>query len=380
MSLNKKTVTKTKTKIKVVGSDSDSNNEAINKENNKDNKISIEGKLYCLYNEVYKFYGENVYKLGNSKDIKSRLNGYTTSYIKPCELKLESDIFRNKDLAESILFEMLKEYRITNSREFFKCDLLLIKEKIDEVTNLFNKHKDDNELEVYLKKNIIKKTKSIFIKQSIVEAKDIDEYEYQELLRKQQINQATHNEKLSIEKYCYKVNWDVEKVDKKFMDLAYRKTHVLLNLRTIIFNDNKDIETIDKEYLDYHKTRRNERIIIVKDIIKELGYNSYIEKKLIVSNTFDENKENIIKNNILFTNQKFSLPLFGMKKRKILSIKSFMGFINSILKEYGFEISVEQKAEKHIGKTNYYYLDILKEFKNYLVKKKKNVFEQNMFI
>jgi hypothetical protein len=225
-----------------------------------------------------------------------------------------------------------------------------------------------------------KENKSLFIKESIVNAKDIDEYEYQELLRKQQINNATHNEKLSIERYCYKVNWDVEKIDKKFMDLAYRKTHVLLNLRTIIFGDNENIKTIDEEYLDYYKTKKEERIKIVKDIIKELGYDSYTKKKLINVKTFDENKEKIIKNNILFTDQKFSLPLFNMQKRKISSIKSFMGFINSILKEYGFTISLHRKAEKHTGKTNYYHLEILKEFKNYLIKKKKNVFDQNMFI
>jgi len=118
---------------------------SLNNENNIIKKI-VAGRLYCIYNEMYDFYGEHVYKLGNSKDIECRLKNYTTSYIKPCIVKYKSDIFRNKSLAENILFEMLKEYRISNSREFFKCNFEIIKSKIEEIVRLFDKY-NDNELE-----------------------------------------------------------------------------------------------------------------------------------------------------------------------------------------------------------------------------------------
>ena len=113
----------------------------IDKKTNITKKI-IAGRLYCIYNEMYDMYGEYVYKLGNSKDIECRLKNYVTSYIKPCVIKYKSEIFRDKNLAENILFEMLKESRITSSREFFKCDIEIIKSKIEEILLLFNKYTD----------------------------------------------------------------------------------------------------------------------------------------------------------------------------------------------------------------------------------------------
>jgi hypothetical protein len=133
-----------------------SENLYIDKETNVTKKI-IEGRLYCIYNEMYDLYGEHVYKLGNSKDIECRLKNYVTSYIKPCIVKYKSEIFRDKNLAENILFEMLKEYRIASSREFFKCDIQIIKSKIEEIILLFDKY-TDNELE---NKYLLSKTNKI---------------------------------------------------------------------------------------------------------------------------------------------------------------------------------------------------------------------------
>lgn len=43
----------------------------------------IPGYLYCMFNEVFKYYGDDVYKFVNSAEPDKRLNGYTTSYINP---------------------------------------------------------------------------------------------------------------------------------------------------------------------------------------------------------------------------------------------------------------------------------------------------------
>src|SRR5438876_6894136 len=68
------------------------------------------GYIYCLYNEVYKYYGENVYKLGMSNDVQKRLNGYTTVYIEESKILLQSKELSNYSIAEDILFQILEKY------------------------------------------------------------------------------------------------------------------------------------------------------------------------------------------------------------------------------------------------------------------------------
>jgi hypothetical protein len=62
------------------------------------------GFLYCLHNEIFKFYGDNLYKCGNSIDADKRLNQYTTSYPMPSTILLTSDSFFDKSFAETLLF------------------------------------------------------------------------------------------------------------------------------------------------------------------------------------------------------------------------------------------------------------------------------------
>jgi hypothetical protein len=67
-----------------------------------------EGYLYILYNDTYKTYGTNVYKLGLAKNIDNRKSQYGTYYLNPSEILHKSEKFRNKYLAETILFVLLK--------------------------------------------------------------------------------------------------------------------------------------------------------------------------------------------------------------------------------------------------------------------------------
>jgi len=347
--------------------------------NNKVEKNCTAGKLYCLYNEMYQFYGDNVYKLGNSKDIESRLNGYTTSYIKPCELKLESVIFRNKDLAETLLFDMLKDHRISNSREFFKCDLSLIKEKMKEVKQLFDKHNDDTDLYQYLEKTKIK-IDSIFNKESILNAKDITNKEFEALLYKQKNNIVSEAEKLSIEKHCYKLNWGQENINMDFMDFAHKKTHVLHNLK-IIYNENDSkFISIDPNYIKYTDINKNkEKIRLIKDFMNILGYDNLTEEKLIIRDDFQTNMTECIEKAELFTKTKYTKKIFGLIIKKHVSIKSFLGFVNSILNDFGLLISYIQKS-KRLGKKivtiNYYKLQQNKEFLKYI--NLKNIFSKKV--
>jgi hypothetical protein len=102
------------------------------------NKIkNIPGYIYCLYNPMFNYYGNNVYKLGQTANIKTRLNSYVTSYIDKPEYLLVSKLLINKKLAEDLLFVELDNYRICSNREFFKCDINIIKNAFELVESIY---------------------------------------------------------------------------------------------------------------------------------------------------------------------------------------------------------------------------------------------------
>ena len=97
-----------------------------------------QGFLYCLHNEIFKFYGDNLYKCGNSIDADKRLNQYTTSYPMPSTILLTSDSFFDKSFAETLLFFHLKDFKFKPNREFIDCDLKIIQDAFDKVKQFFS--------------------------------------------------------------------------------------------------------------------------------------------------------------------------------------------------------------------------------------------------
>lgn len=97
----------------------------------------IAGYLYCLFNEMYKYYGDNVKKCGNSENPEKRTLQYTTGYIEPCKIIKISEKYIDKCFAETLLFYYLKEYRIKNNREFFNCNDEIINEAFEQVDEFF---------------------------------------------------------------------------------------------------------------------------------------------------------------------------------------------------------------------------------------------------
>ena len=95
------------------------------------------GWLYCLYNDCFKSYGDDVYKLGRTNNIKRRLQSYSTSYIQPSKFIVVSEKkFTNSIQAESILFFILRKDRIKDKREFFNCHIDKIKHIISKLSYL----------------------------------------------------------------------------------------------------------------------------------------------------------------------------------------------------------------------------------------------------
>jgi hypothetical protein len=89
------------------------------------------GYVYVLYNPMFNTYGE-CYKIGQTKDIKSRLNSYTTSYPEKCEIKYSKQIKNYKEV-ERVVHKLLRESRMSSAREFFRCNIENIVRLIEKV-------------------------------------------------------------------------------------------------------------------------------------------------------------------------------------------------------------------------------------------------------
>ena len=90
-------------------------------------KSENKGYLYCMWNKMFLTYGDDVFKLGRTSCLQSRLNNYVTSYVEPCEYKYSSNrVFENSIYAERVMFFLLRRFRIKKNREFFKVSLDMV--------------------------------------------------------------------------------------------------------------------------------------------------------------------------------------------------------------------------------------------------------------
>lgn len=94
------------------------------------------GYIYCVWNEMYNQIGPNVVKLGETKNLKKRLQGYRTQYVQPSEyLCFSHRKFKNSKKAEHLLFYILRRYRIRKQREFFDAPPKLIRDIIEQLSD-----------------------------------------------------------------------------------------------------------------------------------------------------------------------------------------------------------------------------------------------------
>ena len=66
----------------------------------------VNGYVYILWNDMYKFYGDNVFKNGRTTNIQKWINCYTTAYIQPSEIKYISLKCDNYVRAEMLIFDL----------------------------------------------------------------------------------------------------------------------------------------------------------------------------------------------------------------------------------------------------------------------------------
>jgi hypothetical protein len=108
------------------------------------------GFVYILYHASFVQYGEDVYKLGLTKNPKQRLKSYTTGFVDSCTFLYISSLFHDCYKAERVLFYLLKNKRLRENREFFKVPLSDAKNTIQKLENLSKEELDKLYAQIHL--------------------------------------------------------------------------------------------------------------------------------------------------------------------------------------------------------------------------------------
>jgi hypothetical protein len=243
----------------------------------------------------------------------------------------------------------------------------------------------------------------------ILDARDITNRELHNLLNKQANNKATHEDKILIERYMaikklrldeielyesdeddcsdendygdnikklsnrIKIERNIKNnlLEKHYCNISKVESLRLLNNKIDIINDNNKIDTKDDSLNEYDNNMNDRKLKIIINIINILGYENLSDKKLIERTDFESNMNKVIKESELFTNPHTTNPLFGLNKKinKVDTVKSFLGFINSLFIDYGFNIKVKQKSiriNKEKVNSNYYYINFVNDVNEFI--------------
>ena len=222
--------------------------------------------------------------------------------------------------------------------------------------------------------------KDTILKKELLDAPDIDEEKYNAIKIKQINNKATKEDKILAERFLFKKDWKVEEITNDFLDKYYGKTEALYNLRFLF--DNKLVHPYnDKENgdlgIDFDEVEKNEKIQMIDELIKKLGYiKANIGKEKLDKATFEANIKKVTSESQLFCNPNKSQPLFGYDKKKICkiqTIKQFMGFANTLLADWGLVLLLKRKITSKLIKKkkitvsqNYYLLNYLEQINDYI--------------
>jgi hypothetical protein len=331
------------------------------------------GYLYCLYNVMFNHYGENVYKLGCSHCPNKRLKSYVTTYLDGCEFKHISEKIKYHKIVEKILFKKLEQHRMRQNREFFQIDLDTV---IKTITSIKLELINDNIYDLYIKYNIyigkidmlkqevskfvdmdnnkinniinitnqpsrsnikyIKNTDNIFPVSnlnSISKADNIDEITFNNLEIKYYNKLLSIKDMAKVEKHIIIKLFNVNTIDDNWLITNNNKMNIMFNYNLIT---NK---MIIRDEIKSFITNRLLLMDMIKEVILILGLDFNFNIKLS-KEIFEINYKNALNECELFKNFDYNMKLFRFDKTNIHSIKSFMGFINSVIKKYGIVIKL----------------------------------------
>ena len=255
------------------------------------------GYIYCIYNPIFKYYSENTYKLCQTANLVNRINAYITCYIEKSEYKITSIELLDKNLADKLLFDELKNYRISSNREFFSCDFEIIKNAFNKIEKFFEEY---NTLEKILKYYLNETNKEIDNKNIIddiilIETKIDKEYIIKNLTANDKLFLNTNellNKHINLQCY-YNDKIYTTKTIKLKINLC-KELMKILNINS--FEDlNKDISKYFSTIVD-NKWLTDNLISIIKTFkLSEIKYNTNEYYKLyqmyisIMTILFDKN-------------------------------------------------------------------------------------------
>jgi len=202
-------------------------------------------------------------------------------------------------------------------------------------------------------------------KTMILNAVDIDDNEYEKLMKKQRASIATEDEKLLIKKHSYKKKLGVDRLSEDLLDGYLYKERID---RFIYLIDEANIP----DYKDNQTKEHRERVRLLKSAVEELGFKNIFDNTAISGEKFEENIFIVQQTNAIFTDFKGSKILFNINKNKeVKTTKAFLGFFNGLLHDYCFKIQYNRKSEKGIKKAvyNIVELDGANELLEYKIKK-----------
>ena len=196
------------------------------------------------------------------------------------------------------------------------------------------------------------------INENIINAIDINETRYIELLDKQKRSIATTEDKYIIKKHYYKKITGLDILDTKILS-KFKYSNVISNFLFLIDEGNKTKGTKLKH--DELSTKRQ----YVLNIIDKLGFAMHDIFK--INDVKNKIKYDMFENNMMTaikylvdehkTNKRFNMIMneskHNINKMKDATLKAQLGYLNSILSSYALKISSTQHREKGTKKAEF---------------------------
>jgi len=209
---------------------------------------------------------------------------------------------------------------------------------------------------------------------------------YEEVLKKQSKNNSTSDEKYSLEKFYYKRVFNIVDLTENILKEIYKKDYIAHNYNDLLRGEIKTkaekiqslAEYFQHEDINIISKKKKFEVIndIVNDITKRLGFKNINEKKItkdgeitlfdteINDTTFEDFKSRCLRESKLFTDVNI-WRTFDLRKDmgKHETNKSFMGTLNSVLKNYGVQFRVEKYGAGK-KKSKYFLVDNIKKIQS----------------
>jgi hypothetical protein len=267
--------------------------------------MSNEGYIYCISNPIFKGYGDNVYKLGRTCNLKSRMHGYITSFVEPCKYELTSKKLNDSVRAEKLLFNKLSKCRVNSSREFFNCDLYSLTKIFTEIEDQIGSVGEKVVVKAVVKKAV--KNKIINIDKPIHKKNNIKSNHSCTLCNKYYSSYQSlwiHNKKYHKTKDNHNKN-EKTKLEKKFTCRFCNHMFTRKNNMVVHINETCKIAYKDKQ----EKIELKNKLLELKNVVTKIKSKTKFNKDDIVdnviplekTNTTTDNKNNYVKSDYTCT-------------------------------------------------------------------------------